>query len=193
MAINIGTNSTPFTHSIGNFITNFNGGTRPNRFRITFSKKPSVPGSFTQTGLDGILALSSSLPESLIGTIPIPFRGRVYKFPGDRDYLPWNITLIDDTGFSGSIYDFWHGWSSLFNGHYDNISSSRDYEDIYATIVVEHLDHVSSATLKKFELNNCWPMQIGPLELNSANANQLSTFTCQIAYSHYSLITSPAP
>lgn len=188
MAINLGT-ATPSIHSLSEFIKGFQGGTRPNRFKITFVRFPAIPDINTTlgspgTGTNGILAISSTLPESMVGTIPIPFRGRVYKFPGDRDYLPWNITIMDDTG-THAPYAFWHGWSNLFNDHSTNLVTDKTHLGSYSDIQIEHLDHNSTNTLKTFTLMNAWPMQVGPLELNSANTNQLSTFTCQLAYTHY--------
>lgn len=176
-------------HSIGTFINAFNGGTRPNRFLVT----GSAPGIGALSGQSGVHAMATSLPESTVGTIPIPFRGRIYKFPGDRDYLPWQVTFLDDVGENG-VYSAWHEWSKQFNDHETNLAASRTHLSRYSTdLTVQMLDHNSDVVLRTFILHHAWPMQVGPLELNMANTNQVSTFTCQIAYSYYTLTEqSPA-
>jgi hypothetical protein len=170
-------------HSISTFINQFQGGTRPNRFRITGTAPAGVGDLF---GPEGIYCMASSLPESNVGIIPIPFRGRIYKFPGDRSYNEWTVTILDDNGTQ--LWGTWHRWSEKFNSHVDNLAAARDHKSNFCTITVHHLDHQSDAVVKSIALQNAWPVQVGPVQLDMGAANQLVQFQVQIAYSHY---TSP--
>lgn len=174
------------THKLTDFIDAFNGGTRPNRFRITVNNK----GSGTQIPASTTHAMAASLPESTVGVIPIPFRGRVYKFPGDRDYNLWNLTMLDDTN---GIFTAWHNWSQDFNNHENNIikTGNRSAKDMFATIIVELLDHSDAAAgaLRTFTLQNAWPVSIGAYELNMGKMNEPGQFSCTLAY-HGLLITT---
>ncbi|MAH43539.1 hypothetical protein CL614_07540, partial [archaeon] len=71
--------------NIANFRSNFQGGTRPNRFL--------VEGIIGDTGFGiapfNFLVKATSLPASTIGVIPVPYRGRVLKIPGDRMFAEW--------------------------------------------------------------------------------------------------------
>jgi len=177
-------------HSIQQFIGSFNGGTRPNRFRIS-GTSPTENG---QTLFPETLCTASSIPESIIGSIPIPFRGRIYKFPGDRVYNDWTVTMHDDTE-KNAVWGFWHDWSQKFNSHENNTASDRRHVSNFCVdLSVEHLDHQTEYSTKVIRLLNAWPIQVGPIALDMAAANQLSQFQVQIAYTHYTYqYPAPAP
>ena len=74
------------TSNIETFRQNFSGGTRPNRFRVSGAKVDDAP----------FLVKATSMPAATVGIIPVPYRGRILKIPGDRLYAEWAITIIDD-------------------------------------------------------------------------------------------------
>lgn len=178
-------------HKLSNFISAFQGGTRPNRFRIsgtsTVAGTAAAPGLFRETH-----CTAATLPESIVGIIPIPFRGRVYKFPGDRTYNEWNVTILDDVG-TYSTWKYFHEWSSQFNDHDTNISKSRQQKDEYCKdLTVQLLDHQSDSVIRTMNLLNAWPVQVGPVTLDMNASNQLGSFQVQIAYTHF-IIPKPVP
>lgn len=171
-------------HSLDNFTSQFKGGSRPNRFLITG----------TGAGIDlfgnqaGIYCLAGTLPESNVGIIPIAFRGRIYKYPGDRSYNDWQVTMLDDTGGT-DVWRNWHSWSEKFNGHVSNQAVDRDQQmSMSLDLTITHLDHASDSPLRTIQLRNAWPVQVGPIQLDMAAANTLTQFSCQIAYSHYEIL-----
>ena len=181
----------PGFHNLQTFINKFQGGTRPNRFRI--SGTSLTPG--TGTGTDGLFrethCTAATIPESIVGIIPIPFRGRVYKFPGDRTYNEWNVTILDDIG-DQKTWDFFHNWSERFNEHDQNIGVDRAHVTQYCQdLTVELLDHNKDATIRKMLLLNAWPVQVGPVTLDINAANQLGSFQVQIAYTHFKILALP--
>ena len=176
-------------HQISNFITAFNGGTRPNRF--TVSVQPQTGGGQSATissGLSSLThAMAATLPESTVGVMPIPFRGRIYRFPGDRDYNLWSLTLLDDTN---GIYTAWHAWSNLFNHHSLNQSNPRAQKDDMGTVTVNLLDHNSDVALRTFTLYYAWPVQVGAYDLNMGRGNEPGSFTCQLAYAYMEMTSN---
>ena len=167
--------------SISNFLNAFNGGTRPNRFKITGTNEAGE--LFFDTH-----CTAATLPESIVGIIPIPFRGRVYKFPGDRTYNEWNVTVLDDIGPTDTWNKF-HDWSEQFNEHENNTSSTRRHITKYSRdLTVEMLDHNSDVVLRTVTLLNAWPVQVGPITLDMNAANQLGSFQVQIAYTHFLIV-----
>lgn len=174
---------------IGTFISNFNGGTRPNRFRMTGTAPNGVGDLF---GPEGIYCVATAIPESTVGIIPIPFRGRIYKFPGDRQYAEWTATLLDDQG-GVALWDTWHYWSELFNNHISNLSDNREHQPNFCQdLTITHLDHQSDAEIKSITLVNAWPVVVSPVSLDAGAANTLTQFQVTIAYSHY-LRTASTP
>lgn len=171
--------------SIGSFINAFNGGTRPNRFRISGTSPAGNIAIETH-------CMASTLPDSTLGVIPLPFRGRIYKFPGDRDYQPWNITILDDVG-ENDVYASLHAWSEIFNNHETNLAATRKHITQYSTdLTVSLLDHNSGTELRTFTLHHAWPISVGAVELNMATANAPITFPVQLAYSYFT-VTAVSP
>lgn len=172
-------------HSISNFTEVFNGGTRPNRFRIT----GAIPGLGNKqiAHESGIYCLAAALPESTVGIIPIPFRGRIYKFPGDRQYSEWTATLLDDTG-NNSTWQAWHEWSNRFNHHEDNTAFDRSHIGEFCVgLTIEQLDHQTDSVIKSVQLINAWPVVVGPIAFDMGAANTLTQFQVTVAYSHYTV------
>lgn len=187
----------PNIHSIATFIGAFRGGTRPNRFRVSVASPEAENGGSATPVTNFIpdtLCQAASVPQSTVGYINIPFRGRVIKFPGDRVYDDWTVTMFDDIG-KNAVWKAWHDWSESLNGHINNKAEDRTHKKFFRTIIVEHLDHASDSVIKKVSLANAWPVSVGPINLDMSQANQLAGFQCQIAYTHWSeyKYTDPDP
>jgi hypothetical protein len=152
---------------------------------------------------------AASLPTSQLGVIPVNFRGRTVNYPGDRIYQPWNIVVIDDNKISKdseksiSLYKAFHEWHERINSHVNNISlyennintdPSQHFAgriDINTGInpnnpawTIEQLDTNGAKTIRKFELFHCWPVAVGPVELDMSQDNVLSTFAVTVVFSH---------
>jgi len=155
---------------------------------------------------------AASLPTSQVGVIPVNFRGRTVNYPGDRIYQPWNIVVIDDnkkadsSDKSISLYRAFHEWHERINSHVNNISlyetsSNTDPSQHFAGRIdsrtggvlntnnpawtIEQLDTNGAKTIRKFELWNCWPVAVGPVELDMSQDNVLSTFAVTVVFSHF--------
>ena len=81
----------PHSMAISEFKNNFDGGTRPNRFVVSGALGTSgdLPNHF--------MVKAASMPAQTLGIIPVPFRGRIAKVPGDRAYAEWTMTVLDET------------------------------------------------------------------------------------------------
>ena len=164
-------------NSINTFKTNFFGGTRPNRFDI-IAKLPDG------TALDVFHAYAFNLPEIAIGEIPVNYRGRTVYVPGDRDYMPWNITILDDR--NSEIYDALQDWQNKINNHETNDATSGFDTGNRGNWTIQHLDQSgpNPFPIKEFELVGCWLTGIGPVQLNAAEKNALLTFNATVRYDY---------
>ena len=164
-------------NSINTFKTNFFGGTRPNRFDI-IAKLPDG------TALDVFHAYAFNLPEIAIGEIPVNYRGRTVYVPRDRDYMPWNITILDDR--NSEIYDALQDWQNKINNHETNDATSGFDTGNRGNWTIQHLDQSgpNPFPIKEFELVGCWLTGIGPVQLNAAEKNALLTFNATIRYDY---------
>jgi len=157
--------------AISTFKAAFDGGTRPNRFKVT------IPGVENH-----VLVKAASIPAETIGMMQIPFRGRVAKLPGDRAYAEWTFSIIDDT--TENVRQVLVEWHRIFNDHRSNIvpkdilgGSSEEYK----SITVMQLD-MQGEEHTGVTLHQCWPIEIGAIDLSYDTADSLTEFPCTIAY-----------
>ena len=171
------------SNSIDTFKGQFYGGTRPNRFEIV----ADLPGGGL---IDTFHAYAFNLPEVSIGEIPVNYRGRTVYIPGDRDYNPWTITILDDrSGTAASIWFALQDWQNKINDHQENVSAEGFASGNRGEWTVKHLDHhaergKSPGTLKEVKLVGCWLTNIGPIQMNAAEKNALVTFTATVRYDY---------
>lgn len=173
--------------SITDFIKNFGGGTRINRFNVTGNIGPS------NTGLNDFHIRSASLPSAQVGGVSIHYRGRSVTYPGDRVYLPWQIVVLDENPNekkvvgAKTIYGAFHEWHESINSHANNRTTQLNPSGHFANNVwtVNQLDTNGVSTIRQFKLFNCWPVAVGPIQLDMDKDNILNSFGVTIMYSHY--------
>ena len=179
-----------FPNALSNFKASFKGGTRPNRFRLTLT---------TPNGnVDTVLVRAASLPSSDITPIPVGYRGRILKVPGDRVYAPWTFTVLDESvGEGGGVWKRLHDWSNEINNHatnnYGNLDQSTTVGgegSLFQPWLLEHLANDGSNPIKKMSLKGCWPSSVGPVEFNAGVTDQLVEFSCTVEYEHFEILTN---
>lgn len=185
--------------SITDFISNFGGGTRINRFRINGKIGNTAKTDLTSKG-GSFHIRAASLPGSQVGGIPINYRGRTVIYPGDRVYKPWAITVLDENPRESktgkTLYQAFHEWSNNINSHTLNTTTQTDPSKHFAETsgglvwTVDQLDVNGTNPIRTFKLYNCWPAQIGEISLDMGQDNILATFPVTLVYSHWSLASN---
>jgi hypothetical protein len=163
---------------ISEFINNFKGGIRANRFRINTAG--DVAGS------KEIHVIAASIPQMQIIDIPINFRGKAIHYPGSRGFIPWTFTVRDDTTGTARHKSFMD-WSNSFISTGENFGTIFSAEKINTNVwTVEQLADTDTSggvkVIRTFKLKKCWPMEIGPLVLDMSQDTGLATFQVQLAY-----------
>ncbi len=157
------------------------GGARANQFRVTIT-----PPAGIAIGLDvrrmSFLVTTAQLPESTLGEIPVPFRGRNIYVSGDRPApATWDITVYNDTDFM--IRNAMELWQNGINDYANNtgVTNPSDYQ---TDLFVEQLD-ADDTVLKSYIFRNSYPLTIGVIELSSAEAGEIETFPITWRYQHF--------
>ena len=181
-------------NQISTFKSAFDGGTRPNRFEITgeIGAGMTENQSTQPEDMEKIFVKAGSVPSQTLGVIPIPYRGRVVKFPGDRTYAEWTFTVMDDAGTDGDggFRRKFESWHESFNLHEENKVTSPDVLNgtntaVYTQWNVQQLDMSGDPIpSRKVSLINCWPVEIGAIELSYDVASTLTEYTVTVAYDY---------
>ena len=171
---------------IQDFIDNFEGGTRKNRFRVKLTGSPNG----TDDLVDDFHIQAAAMPASILTTNPIDYQGRKILYPGDRIYSAdgfnvWTMTVLDDIG-TDNLWKKFHEWSHLINGHNTNTGDTVGITD--AQIVVEQLNlnatGADEGVIKRATLFGCWPQSVGPIEMEMQARDQYNFFDVTICFKY---------
>ena len=128
------------------FQSRIKGAVRPNLFSVSHNF-PS--GIIAADGLETFMCKSAALPASTVGTVELPFRGRVIKVPGDRTFESWTGTFYMDDAFE--LRGAYEKWIELTNT-VDANTASAGMGDVLEDIVVTQMDKFNgSATQFKVD------------------------------------------
>jgi hypothetical protein len=184
--------------SINDFINGFKGGTRLNRFEVIGN---IGPGNATNNLTTPFHIRSASLPEATVGAITINHRGRVVNYSGDRTYLPWQITILDDHAGGATdkenLFKKFHDWHDNINSHGGNITTfpvGKNPSSLWSSswVIKQYETNCNTALPgRTFTLFNVWPIGVGPLTLDMSQDNVLASFAVTLNYSHYTYDGAP--
>ena len=171
--------------SITNFRKSF-AGVRPNRF--------TIEGVFpSETGLSApelsIYCKATQLPGSSIGVIPVPWMGRVVKFSGERSYADWTLQIYESSIASNDLRTGFERWIELMDGrdsHKINYDLVQQWAVIYMDMNGSESGEGNPGSGRDIILNNCFPVDISPVDLSYDAVDTFSEFTVTMAYDFWS-------
>lgn len=155
------------------------GGARSNQFMVELTF-PAVAAAGQAARAASFLCNATSLPAVTVSNIPIAYRGRPVNFAGEREFAPWQITVINDGDFL--IRNAFERWSNAIanfdatNGLVNPISYQTDMKVI-------QLDR-NGNQLKSYKFYDCYPTEIGAIAVSYENA-AIQTFDITLQYNFY--------
>ena len=181
------------------------GGVRPNLFSVehpwpttnTDLAEPSITGVAASKGSAvTYMCKSAALPATSVGTVELPFRGRVIKVPGDRSYETWTGTFYMDDAFA--LRSAYEKWIELTNG-VDKNTASADIVDTWVDIQVTQLDKFGGkgaadatklAELRTYKLVQAFPVSVSQVSLAYDNNDSYEEFDVEFAYQYHTSVGS---
>ena len=174
------------------------GGVRPNLFSVAHAWPQGT--DLSEPVIDGVAASkgsavtymckSAALPATNVGTVELPFRGRVIKVPGDRTYETWTGTFYMDDAFA--LRSAYEKWIQLTNDVEANTANS-DIVDTWVDIQVTQLDKFGGdgaadgklTELRQYNLVSAWPVSVSQVSLAYDNNDSNEEFDVEIAYQYH--------
>lgn len=158
------------------------GGARNSLFKVTGNI-----GTVQVNEQRSFLIKAASLPASTITEIPVPFRGRTVKIPGNRTFDNWTITVIADGDLS--IRKEFERWGQQINNNRTNRpgvtnESFKPFNSpVYTDWFIEQLGR-DEKPIHKYKFVGCWPTSISPIEV-SYESDGIIEFTVDLAYTYF--------
>ena len=158
------------------------GGARANMFEVNVNF-PAIAGGDTE--LTNFMCRATTIPAATMETVSVPFRGRIVKFPGDRTFEDWSITVYNDTNFT--VRDSFETWMNAMNTHLGNVGLVMDnagYGTFLSDITVSQLNQAGN-TVKKYTLRNAFPTSVAAIDLNYDQVSDIEQFEVTLAYDYW--------
>ena len=185
--------------TISNFKSQLrSGGARPNLFEVDVT----CPTGWVDEAQQEFkfLCKATSMPTQTVGSVDVPFRGRILKVAGDRTFEPWSITVINDESFD--IRQTFEKWQELING-IEGGSGAVAPSEYMGSGTIKQLGRadvgtrnpgVDAGVLYTYTVQDIWPSEIGSIDLSyeSSDAIEEFTVTFQVNYMERGGVTKPA-
>ena len=194
-------------------LTNFKskltgGGARPNLFEanIIFASQalqgdgvidwdPNAQDEFQ------FLCKATSMPTQTIGSVDVPFRGRILKVAGDSTFEPWSVTVINDESFD--LRESFERWQELINGIASGSGAVTPSEYMGSGTIrqlgrtdigTREVNDTKNGVLYTYNVQDIWPSEIGSIDLSyeSSDAIEEFTVTFQVNYMERGGQTAPS-
>ena len=166
------------------FQSRIKGAVRPNLFSVSHNFRSGI---IAADGLETFMCKSAALPASTVGTVELPFRGRVIKVPGDRTFESWTGTFYMDDAFE--LRGAYEKWIELTNT-VDANTASAGMGDVLEDIVVTQMDKFNgSATqfkdIRQYKLVKAFPVSVSQVSLAYDNNDSYEEFDVEFAYQYF--------
>lgn len=153
------------------------GGARGSLFQVTFTNPAN---SIADIKLP-FLCRASSIPESNLGTIEVPYFGRKIKLAGDRTYGDWNVTIINDEDFL--VRNAMEEWSSAINHNQTNLRAFGSAAPLLYKSTAEVTQFSKTGTpIRTYRFNGIYPTSIANIDLNWGDTDTIEEFQVTFAY-----------
>jgi len=162
------------------------GAVRPNLFQVQHDF-PSVDGLKVSKDLATFLCKSAALPASTVGTVELPFRGRVIKVPGDRTFESWTATFYMDDAFE--LRGAYEKWVELTNT-VDANTAAANMEDVLKDVTVTQMDKFNGsatgfANIREYRLVSAFPVSVSQVSIAYDNNDSYEEFDVEFAYQYF--------
>jgi len=148
------------------------GGARPSLFEVSITGQ-GVPDTRFH-------ARASSIPQSTLGTIIVPYFGRQIKMHGNRTFEDWSVTILNDEDFA--IRNALETWSHQINSHSGNLNNLGGSKSAYeGTAEVLQYGKDSASPIQTYKFVGIYPIAIAPIDL-TWEAEAIEEYQVTFAY-----------
>lgn len=163
------------------------GGVRPNLFQVQHEFPEGATPS--DASLESYLCKSAALPASTVGTVELPFRGRVLKVPGDRTFESWTATFYMDDAFElRGAYEKWIDLTNRVDVNMADVPITACLKPITIIQMDKFGDAVGGKGLvpiRQYELVQAFPVSVSQVSVAYDNNDSYEEFDVEFAYQYF--------
>ena len=190
------------------------GGARPNLFEVSIPNLPDAAKNSTPVATWGseeqedftIMCKGAQLPASTIGSIDVPFRGRILKVAGDRTIENWSITVINDENFNiRNAMEAWMNSIARLSNNTGAVNPDSYMTDAYvyqlgrgyssgrqSTTNSTTADGEKVTPLKSYKFIDIFPVSVSSIDLSYDSSDTIEEFTVDFAVQSFETLPDDA-
>lgn len=176
--------------NVAEFRANMIGdGARPNLFSVSLVFPTLAENGALAGQKVNFMAKAAQLPGSTIGTVPVYYFGREMKFPGNRTFADWTLTIINDEDFA--IRNSLESWMNSINSHAANVRNGAALNSTGYSVDASVTQYGKSGNeLKKYNFVGMFPLDLAPIDLDWGSNDAIEEYTCTFAYQYWETNTT---
>ncbi len=164
------------------------GGARPTLFEVQLTLPAVVNNVSSGIAMRKLTftCKAAEIPPSNIGTIRVPYFGRFINQPGDRQFAPWPVKVVNDEDFV--VRDALENWHNIINARRRNVrqTSSSNPIQVKSTALVRQFGRTGEQdVLRTYTFQGIWPNQVGGIGLDWGAQDQIEEFDVTFEYDWY--------
>ena len=190
------------------------GGARPNLFEVSIPNLPDAAKNSTPAATWGseeqedftIMCKGAQLPASTIGSIDVPYRGRILKVAGDRTIENWSITVINDENFNiRNAMEAWMNSIARLSNNTGAVNPDSYMTDAYvyqlgrgyssgrqSTTNSTTADGEKVTPLKSYKFIDIFPVSVSSIDLSYDSSDTIEEFTVDFAVQSFETLPDDA-
>lgn len=143
-----------------------------------------IPGLIQSNGdFLKMFVKSTSIPQSSVNIMSVPYQGRIVKLPGERVFTEWTFNVFNDENYKvRRLFEDWlQRISDTKSGQRQNGEALRN---LLQDIRVDQLSP-SGEILKTYIIEGAFPSTLSQMDFNWESTSNTQDFTVTIAYQYY--------
>ncbi len=171
------------------------GGARPNKYEIQITPKEN--SFFNKTSIEKTIymANATSVPAAVIGTIPLPYFGRMINVAGDRMFEDWNCVIYTDEDMvTRNAFEKWNSMMAYtdYDTNQEHGLVSKKVNSYVSDVIVTQFAKTGEA-IKYYKLVNAFPYMVSPVQLAWQANDQVYSFDVQWKFDYFVTSLTPFP
>ena len=155
-------------------------GARPALFQVTIQN----PANSVADIKVPFMCEATAIPQAELGTVQVPYFGRMIKLAGDRTYADWNVTIINDEDFL--IRNAMEEWSNKINTFQGNIRAFGSASPLLYKSQAQVVQYSKTGVpIRTYQFNGIYPTLVSDIQLSWASQNEIERFQVTFAVDYW--------
>lgn len=153
------------------------GGARGSLFQVVFANPSNGAGDIKVP----FMVRATTIPESTLGVIEVPYFGRKVRLAGDRTFGSWAVTVINDEDFL--IRNAMEAWSNQINTLQGNLRAFGAASPLlYKSDATVIQFSKTGVPIREYSFRGIFPTEISAINLDWSSTDAIEEFNVTFAY-----------